>query len=99
MAGGRISEQPHVADWFRVSGARPSRSQRSRAASACNLVEIQKSLCRMLAMMRPRSIRVIAIVLAFITGCAALLGWDLAYEERVTDSFVQRSVLEDDLMR
>ena len=53
----------------------------------------------MLAMMRPRSIRVIAIVLAFITGCAALLGWDLAYEERVTDSFVQRSVLEDDLMR
>jgi hypothetical protein len=49
--------------------------------------------------MHPRSIRVIAIVLGLITGCAALLGWDLAFEQNVTESFIQRSGFDDDLTR
>jgi hypothetical protein len=41
--------------------------------------------------MRPRSLRVIAIVFALIAGCAALLGWDLVYERHITDTFLDHS--------
>jgi Flp pilus assembly protein CpaB len=41
--------------------------------------------------MRPRSVRVIAIALALIAGCAALLGWDLVYERHITDTLLDDS--------
>ena len=40
-------------------------------------------------MMRPRSIRVIALALAVLTGLAMILGWDLVANQQVTDSFVE----------
>jgi len=48
-------------------------------------------------MMRARSVRVIAIVLALIAGCAALLGWDVVYERHVTDTFLEHPQPSDDL--
>jgi len=40
-------------------------------------------------MMRPRSVRVIALVLALAASYAALLGWDLVYEQQITDTFFE----------
>lgn len=41
-------------------------------------------------MMRPSSIKIIALVLALVAACAAILGWDLVYEQKVTDSFMSK---------
>jgi Flp pilus assembly protein CpaB len=41
-------------------------------------------------MMRPRSIRIIALILAIVATSAAVLGWDLVYEQQVTDQFVSK---------
>ena len=40
-------------------------------------------------MMGKRSVRAIALVLILVAGCAALLGWDLVYEQQITDRFVE----------
>lgn len=40
-------------------------------------------------MLGKRSVRIVALVLILIAGCAALLGWDLVYEQQLTDRFVE----------
>jgi hypothetical protein len=40
-------------------------------------------------MMCKRSIRIIALVLTLLVSGAAVLGWDLAYEQQITESFIE----------
>ena len=48
-------------------------------------------------MMRHRSVRGIAIVLALVAACVAVLGWDLVYQRLITDTFLAQPQPSDDL--
>jgi hypothetical protein len=39
-------------------------------------------------MMRPLTLRIIAVALAFIAGFTAFLGYDLVFDRNVTDTFI-----------
>ena len=45
-------------------------------------------------MMSPRRIRVIALIILIVIACAALLGWELVYEQTLNDKFVTKRTLE-----
>jgi hypothetical protein len=40
-------------------------------------------------MLGKRSIRIVALVLTLLVSGAAVLGWDVAYEQQITDSFLE----------
>ena len=46
-------------------------------------------------MMRPRSVKVVAIVLALVAGLAILLGWDLVYERQILTPHPKQSTLDE----